>query len=128
MIALLVLVDEHREAIVADLLVVGLRLHTLGTDLLWSELKAVVGKSVRDPHSALFRDINPDAAGWGKQELLLAELVDTAHWLKWAKTKDGARNINHPKPIPRPGVEAPEKLGTAPLPVDEMDAWLGWSV
>ncbi|MFC9768482.1 DUF5361 domain-containing protein [Rhodococcus jostii] len=128
MTALLALMDEHREAIESDLLDRGLRLSRLGTpDLLWSELKSVVKRALGDPYSALFRSVDPDSAGWGKRELLLAELIDTARWLKWAKTPDGQRNLRHPKPIPRPGVEKPEVLGTDAVPIDEMDTWLGWS-
>ena len=128
MIALLTLTEEHREAIESDLLDRGLRLSRLGTpDFVWSELKAVVKRTLSDPYSALFRALDPDSAGWGRRELLLAELIDTARWLKWAKTRDGQLNLRHPKPIPRPGVEKPEVLGTAAIPIDEMDTWLGWS-
>ena len=127
MIALSVLIDEHREAITSDLLDRGLRLHTLGVDLRWSELKAVVARSVTDPHSALFRELSPDVAGWGRPEMLLADIADTLHWLKWAKTPDGAKNINHPDPIQRPGVEKPKRIGEVAMSRAEMDDLLGWS-
>ncbi|MFZ2528394.1 MAG: DUF5361 domain-containing protein [Rhodococcus sp. (in: high G+C Gram-positive bacteria)] len=99
----------------------------MGVDHDWSELKAVVKQSLRDPHSSLFFAIAPDDAGWGKLEQLLAELVDTAHWVKWSKTTDAKFNRNHPKPIPRPGVVKPERIGEDPIPMDEMDEWLGWT-
>lgn len=93
----------------------------------WMELKAVIAQAVRNPHSALFAELNPDGAGWGRTEMLLADVADTLHWLQWAKTRDGSKNMNHPKPIQRPGIEKPERIGTNPLPMDEMDDWLGWS-
>lgn len=99
----------------------------MGVDHDWSELKAVVKRALRDPHSELFAALEPDAAGWGRLEQLFAELVDTAHWLKWSKTEDAKYRRNHPKPIPRPGVEKPERIGEEPIPMDEMDEWLGWN-
>ncbi|MFD4294136.1 DUF5361 domain-containing protein [Rhodococcus sp. NPDC058532] len=126
MIALLVICEEHQEAVTYDALSVGLRLHTLGDEMRWMELKAVVAQAVRDPHSALFRALAPDDAGWGRNEMLLADIADTLHWLKWAKTVDGSKNINHPAPIQRPGIEKPERIGTA-MSREEMDDWLGWS-
>lgn len=127
MTALLALVDEHREAIEYDCIRVGVRLARLGTpDCEWTEVKAVVKNALRDPHSELFHTLSPEDAGWGRLEQLLAAGVDVLNWLRWAQTKDGHRNVNHPKPIARPGIEKPEKIGDAPLPSDEMDAWLGW--
>lgn len=126
MTALLALVDEHREAIEYDCLTVGIRLSRMGISHDWSELKAVVKHSLRDPHSPLFAEISPESAGWGRVEMLLAQAVDTLNWLRWAKTTDAKYNRNHPKPIPRPGVEKPEKIGDDPIPMDEMDEWLGW--
>ena len=42
------------------------------------------------------------ANAWGWQEHLLADLVNRVRWLQWAKTTDGAKNRNHPKPIEAP--------------------------
>jgi Family of unknown function (DUF5361) len=58
----------------------------------------------------------PDEAGWTRTDMLLASAVDALHWLQWVKTKDGAKNRNRPKPIPRPGyIEKPRK-GAKPKP------------
>ena len=121
------LLRDHWEEIEVDCLSLGLRLTWIGTHrFTWAELNSVVKKALRDPHSELFHALSPEDAGWGRLEQLLAAGVDVLNWLRWAQTKDGHRNVNHPKPIQRPGIEKPEKIGDAPLPSDEMDAWLGW--
>jgi len=51
--------------------------------------------------SRVMRRIDP-ANAWGWQEHLLADLVNRVRWLQWAKTTDGAKNRNHPKPIEPP--------------------------
>lgn len=58
------------------------------------------------PESALKRELND---GWTNSEMLLAELVDTFRLNLWTKTKDGSKNRNRPKPIPRPGVVQPKQ-------------------
>ena len=46
----------------------------------------------------------------------------------WMRSKDGRKNRNRPKPVPRPGLEPDEKTyGKDALDIDEMRAWLGWS-
>jgi len=94
-------------------------------------LREVAAWAVHLPEdSATFRAVYPDRGPWGLSEQLLAEAVDTLHWLQWAKTVDGSKNRNHPRPIPRPGVE-PERekktYGTQPVPLDELRAFLGWN-
>lgn len=64
--------------------------------------------------SNLMRAMFPDRAGWTTTGMLLAELVDTAHWLQWAKTRDGQRNRNQPKRVPRPGVTTGARPGLKP--------------
>ena len=51
--------------------------------------------------SRVMRCINP-ANAWGWQEHLLADIANRVRWLQWAKTPDGAKNRNHPKPIEVP--------------------------
>ncbi|MFC9966339.1 DUF5361 domain-containing protein [Nocardia ignorata] len=59
-------------------------------------------------------------------ELLMADIADSLRWLRWAKSKD-AKHGRPPKPIPRPGVNTGvEKLGTDPVPIAEMNEFLGW--
>lgn len=76
------------------------------------------------------RDRYPEVALWGLQEQLLAESVDTQHWLKWAKTKDATMKPpkNVPEPIPRPGVKPPKReiYKFDVMTQDEALEWLGW--
>jgi hypothetical protein len=45
-----------------------------------------------------------DYGSWSQTDMLLAELIDIASWLRWTKTKDAEKNQNQPGPYPRPGV------------------------
>ena len=79
------------------------------------------------------REEDPQAPFWGLQEQLLANLADGVAWLIWAKTDDGAKNRNRPKPIPRPGVrsdnglgEGEHRIGSEAVPLDELDDFLQW--
>ncbi|MEQ6899013.1 DUF5361 domain-containing protein [Microbacterium sp. KR10-403] len=68
----------------------------------------------------------PNDAPWGSLDThLLAEAVDMLHLLWWGKTKDASKNRGRPKPVERPG-RRPERMGSKPLPLDEMKSWLGW--
>lgn len=75
------------------------------------------------PDSAVAREMNPEYA-WGVTEHLLATAVDTLRLLVWMQSKDGAKNRNRPKPLPRPGVkqgkQRVEKKDLLVLPVDEV--------
>jgi hypothetical protein len=75
--------------------------------------------------SALAAEQHPEDASWALNEHLLAEVADTQRLLLWAKTKDGSKNRNRPKPIERPG-RRPERFGKKPLKLDRMKEWLGW--
>lgn len=50
---------------------------------------------------------------WSQTDMLLADLIDIAAWLRWSKTKDAESNKNPPKPYPRPGVN--RRPANAPL-------------
>lgn len=105
-----------------------MRLRWLGTDrLTWSDLRAIV--ACLPPDSALGRARDPDSARWQLNEMLLAEAVDTLHLLWWAQTEAGRKNRNRPSQIPRPGVKrVEERIGDAPMSIEDMDAYLGWEV
>lgn len=71
-------------------------------------------------------------ATWSLNEYLLADVVDTLRWLQWAKTEDGSRGRNRPRPVPRPGIEESPatvrtRFGSEPVPIAELDAFLGWN-
>lgn len=98
--------DEHREAISADLIRLGLRFRNVGTpDFEWCDLRAIILTLARDRSSALFRELYPDYVEWDLGAHLAADAVDLLHLLVWFKTKDGSKGRNRPKPYPRPGVE-----------------------
>lgn len=62
------------------------------------------------------------SGGWTKTEHLLAGMLDYLALQWWAKTKDGEKNRNRPKPVPRPGVEDKTKRRMKDamlLPLDE---------
>jgi hypothetical protein len=67
-----------------------------------------------DADSSLVRVMHPDRAGWSRTNMLLAEAVDSLHWLQWAKTKAGQRGRDRPALIPRPGVGPQRRAGSAP--------------
>lgn len=104
------LLELNREgALEADLIDRGLRLRDCGTpEFTWSDLRAVV--RWLPPTANIHRVRDPEVARWASIEAqLLAELVDAAHVEWWAKTRDGHKNRNRPKPIKRPGVAEPQK-------------------
>jgi Family of unknown function (DUF5361) len=67
-----------------------------------------------DADSSLVRVMYPDRAGWSRGNMLLAEMVDSLHWLVWAKTKAGQRGRDRPPLVPRPGVGPQRRTGSAP--------------
>ena len=122
-LSLAALIDEHPQAIQADLIDRGLRLRRLGTDeLTWQDLAAII--ACLPPESALGRALNPDWM-WGLPEMLAADIADSQRWLVWSKTVDAQRKRNRPQPIPRPGVKRPERIGDK-ASIAEMNKFLGW--
>lgn len=121
------LINEHGEAIEADLIDRGLRLRWVGTPrLTWRDLHVIVKHLL--PDSALVRSMNPDWH-WDLTNQLLAEAVDTLHWLKWSKTKGAHSKPPHGMPdrIPRPGVESnADVIKFDVMSFDEAMDWLGW--
>lgn len=105
----------------------GLRLRDVGTpEFTWRDLLMVVQNLPRQ--SAWFSAIQgADESVWGMSEMLLADVADTLHWIQWKDTKDGAKNRNQPKPIPRPGItdDSKKRIGSGSLPADQMVEWLG---
>lgn len=100
-----------------------MRLRQLGTDALtWRDLWVIVKHLPRS--SALVRVIEGDDHPWGLAEQLLAATVDALHAANWQRGEGKKRD--KPKPIPRPGINAPKRYGTTALPLDEMTDWLGW--
>jgi len=65
-------------------------------------------------------------AMWGLTEHLLAAAVDALHVANWQRSADGQKGRNYPEPIERPGIRQPERIGSDPVSLDEIDDWLGW--
>lgn len=59
----------------------------------------------------LARAIDPDAGAWTRLDYWLSSIEYSLRWLQWAKTKDGARGRNRPKPI-RPEGEKKKRKAT----------------
>ena len=81
--------------------------------------------------SATWRALHgQDKAEWSLDVQMLAEVLNAVRWLQWAKTEDGAKGRNRPKPIQPPWVEDPDRetrhFGSNPVPLDELHHFLGW--
>ena len=122
---LLTLLREFRGALNYDLIRLGYRVGDVPAVLSWADLRDVVTHQAAD--SALHRAMHPDAAPWGLPEHLLAVIADAVTVGNWMQSRDGQKNRNRPKPIPRPGI-VPEnkKFGGKAESIDTIRDWLGW--
>lgn len=97
------------------------------SDYSWRDLLVIV-KYLPEDSAYVMQSLGDDAQ-WGLQEQLMASAVDSLRYLVWFKTKDATKNINRPKPIPRPGVDDGvdrEKIGgNTTKSMDDMRALLG---
>ena len=67
---------------------------------------------------------------WGLSEHLLALVGDYLAQSVWLNSADAEKGRNRPQPIPRPGVgpdEDKRTFGSDPVPIDELEAFLGWA-
>jgi len=110
------IIRRHGEALEADLIKAQMRLRWFPcADHNWHDLKVFI--RYLDRHSALYAAMHPEHAGWDTTNMLLADVVDSVHWLQWAKTEDGVKGRNKPKKVPRPGVVQPQREGAKPRPI-----------
>lgn len=124
LISLAWLIREHREAVELELIRHGERLRWMGSGRLsWRDVWVICTSA--PPKSPLAVALNPRLA-WDTTDYLLADLADSQRWLVWSKTRDGQRNRNRPKPIPRPGVREVEGRMTdvRAMSVEDMKAFL----
>jgi hypothetical protein len=71
--------------------------------------------------------MNPEESPWGLSEHLLAVVADAVIAGNWMSSRDGQKNRNRPKPIPRPGLEPTDKkFGGKAESIDSIRGWLGW--
>lgn len=68
----------------------------------WRDLYVLLGHS--QPGSAFYMHEAGEDGRWGLNEHLLAGILDVQNLMFWAKTRDGEKNRNRPRPIPRPGI------------------------
>lgn len=120
--SLVALIDEHGEALEADLQWRGVDLCGLWRgDFSWRKLGVLV--AALPPESltktALREALTPEQLAelpepdghgpWSRTDHLLAALVDRASLLVWQQTQiNGGKRTQPPPPLPRPGVEPVE--------------------
>lgn len=121
-LGLFVVLDDHGGAVEADLIDKGLRLRWIGKeDFSLRDLLTVIEHLPRE--SALVRKLNPDAWMWSHTDFLLALLYDKQAEHNWMISRDGAKGVRRPKPLPRPGIEddsETKKYTGRAIPIDEM--------
>lgn len=96
--SLFALLDEHEEALRADLMRMGWRLDAVGVDYSWLDLWAVVRYA--DHSTALHQSVHGHR--WGMDTALLALLADQANLQLWLTSKINGGRGRKPKPLDRP--------------------------
>lgn len=93
------------------------RAHTL------THIATLVTVMIRDPDSWTHRAINEHWQWANPTVALEASMVDYLALLVWQQTKDGQKNRNRPKPVPRPGDKPAksERDEYAPVTLDAFD-------
>lgn len=119
-LAVLTLIDEHREPIEFDLISLGLRLRDCPSPgFNWRDLWVICRRLGRS--SELYKAMNPDDdTSWSVTDYLLALVADNTAFRLWQAAGGKGRK---PKPIPRPGDT--KKYSGDSLPVSDMAEWLG---
>lgn len=116
--------QEHREAVNADLMKRGYTLNDVGGVLSWDALGDFISKT--EPGSALSYELDPERAQWATIDgtnKILADIYDLLaainHTLAVMATHKRQRK---PEPYPRPGMKKKEKrhVGSASIPVGEI--------
>jgi hypothetical protein len=102
----------------------GYRVTDIGDAVSWADLRDIV--QYQPNTSALYRALHPDNALWGLPEHLLAVIADAVIAANWMQSRDGQKNRNRPKPIPRPGVEQDKRYGGKAESIETIRDWLGW--
>ncbi len=103
------------------MITLGLRLADAGSAWLsWRDLWVII-RNTR-PDSALSLAVNGPKASWSTTHYLLAAVVDLLAGANWQR--QGKPNAQKPKPLPRPGQEEGTRVGSDPLPITELDAWI----
>lgn len=114
------LIDEHYEAIEADLLDRGWRLSEVGGSFSWRDLLVMVRRFQRDPETATARSVHGER--WKVTDQLLAALIDLLQIGNWQRA--GKKHAPKPKPFQRPW-EKPRgrKFGSKPIAMSKFNDW-----
>lgn len=121
-------VEEHREAIQADLITsASVELDDVGSTLSWGAFSSFVKNLGYD--SALWRSVHPEVEDWGtvlRTNIILSDIYDI---LASINTNICAgfshKKKSKPKPYPRPWLKAKERrLGKGALPKEELREWI----
>lgn len=101
-------VEKNRAPLEADLIERNLRLRNCPSpEFNWRDLWVFI--TYADVHTNIVAAEHPERAGWGRLELLMADVADNTDWLVWAKTKAAQeRGATPPERRPRPGVKPAE--------------------
>lgn len=116
-ISLAKFVEEHREALDADLLTTGFEVEDIGCALSWGALGSFIKHL--PPDSAVIREIHPEESAWAttvKTNSILADIYDVLSAINANLTAIGSgKPAKRVKPYPRPGHkdEDTQHIGTA---------------
>lgn len=123
-ISLAKFVEEHREALNADLLHTGFEVEDIGCALSWGALGAFIKHL--PPDSALIRELHPEESAWAttlKTNSILADIYDVLSAINANLAAIGTgKPAKRFKPYPRPGhkEETESHIGTL-VPVAELN-------
>ena len=125
-------VDEHPQAVQADLIKVGLRLRDVGSPhFTWGDLSALVWSFMQDRESNTARDYyTADDLAWDAHAHLLAAIFDAVQIVSWTfrDVMSGGKGGDPPEPMPRPGIKPRHiEWKGEPRTIEEMDRLLGWN-
>ena len=122
-------INEHREAVEADLITsAGIELKEVGRSLSWGALASFL--SNLDLDSAVWRSANPDLSDWAttlKTNIILADIYDVLSQINSNICGGFARKKpQRIKPYPRPWLEKKKQKigGKGALPKKELREWI----
>ena len=117
-------IEEHREALNADLLTTGYEVEDIGCALSWGALGAFI--KYLPPDSAVVRETHPEEALWAttiKTNSILADIYDVLLMINANLMAVGnGKPAKRIRPYPRPGHkdENTQHIGTA-VPIAEIN-------
>lgn len=120
--------EEYNDSLDYDLFCrTGHSISELGSTLSWSTMYNFV--THLDEHSALAKQVSPDAVEWGsvtKTNFILADIFDILSAINYNIGQlAGSKKSQRPKPYPRPNnKESKNKFGKGAIPVSDIRNWI----